>query len=280
VATDNAVRTGRVRATLLALTVLAGTLLGGVAAAPAQAATATLVGNDISWPQCPKGMGIPQRRTEGQPMPPTYSKFVVIGLTNGPAFYPNPCLASQVAFAKKRHMWTAAYAMTTYPTTAQLAKYGTAGPYAGTSKTAKLRNAGYAQARFNVNNMRKAGLQSPMIWVDVEPYRVAPWSKNITANRAVLHGALWAYAKAGLKVGFYSTPYLWRGIVGNLRYSAPEWRATGHSSQSTARAACTGTSIQGGRAVLGQWVNGNRDWNVACAGYTTTTVLRKYFRKY
>jgi hypothetical protein len=271
--------TRRATATLVALAVLAGTLLAGaVSAAPAQAASARLTGNDISWPQCPKGMGIPSRRSEGQPMPPSASRFVVIGLTNGPAFYPNPCLADQVAFAKKRHLWTAAYAMTTYPTEAQLSEFGKTGPYKGTSRIARLRNAGFAQAQFNVRNMRKAGLNPPMVWIDVEPYRVAPWSENIEGNRAVVRGAIWGYAKEGLKVGFYSTPYLWRSIVGPLEYGKPEWRATGHSNRATAQRSCTAESIQGGRAVLGQWVYQNRDWNVTCSG--VAGAMRTYFRKY
>jgi hypothetical protein len=270
----------RLHRILLSLTVLAGTLLGGtVAAAPAQAA-APVVGNDISWPQCPKGMGISSRRSEGQPMPPTSSRFVVIGLTNGPGFYPNPCLKSQVDFAKKRHLWTAAYAMTTYPTAAQLTKYGSKGPYKGTDRLSRLGNAGFSQAQYNVSIMRHAGLRSPMVWVDVEPYRVAPWSKSKTGNRAVLRGVLRGYAKAGLKVGFYSTPYLWRGIVGDLRYGAPEWRATGHTNRATAQRACSSASIQGGRAVMGQWVYRNRDWDVLCPGFTSTTVMRKHFHKY
>jgi hypothetical protein len=271
----------RLHVTFLALTLLAGALAGGAVAAPrAEAATARLVGNDISWPQCPKGMGIPSRRSEGQPMPPASSKFVIIGLTNGPAFYPNPCLKSQVDFAKKRHLWTAGYAMTTYPTDAQLKKYGSTGPYKGTDKLTKLRNAGYAQGLFNLANMAKAGLTSPMIWIDVEPYRVAPWSGSIAGNRAVVQGVVNAYGRAGLETGFYSTPYLWRSIVGDLRYSRPEWRATGHTNQATAAKACSGAAIQGGRAVLGQWVHENRDWNVTCPGYATTSVLKKHFHKY
>ena len=29
-------------------------------------------------------------------MPVDEARYVIIGLTNGPGFYPNPCLASQV----------------------------------------------------------------------------------------------------------------------------------------------------------------------------------------
>jgi hypothetical protein len=270
----------RLHRTLLALTLLAGALAGTAVAAPAQAATARIVGNDISWPQCPRGMGIPSRRSEGQPMPPASSRFVVIGLTNGPAFTPNPCLTAQVAFAEQRHLWTAAYAMTTYPTPAQLAEHGRGGPYRGSDTLTRLRNTGYAQARVNVAAMRAAGLRSPIVWVDVEPYRVAPWSARIAANRAVVQGAMLGYRRAGLEVGFYSTPYLWRSIVGNWTWKKPEWRATGHTNRATALRACTRASIQGGHAVLGQWVHAHRDWDVVCGRYASTASLRAFFHKY
>ena len=61
-----------------------------------------VLGGDISWPQCPKGLGIPQRRTLGLPMPTPDMEYVVVGLTNGPGFYPNPCLADQVAWVRER----------------------------------------------------------------------------------------------------------------------------------------------------------------------------------
>jgi hypothetical protein len=225
-------------------------------------------------------MGIPERRSEGQPMPPVSSKFVVIGLTNGPGFYPNPCLASQVAFATKRHLWTGAYAMTTYPTASQLVRYGLKGPFKGRDKLTKLRNTGYWQALFNVANMRKAGLRTPFIWVDVEPYKVRPWSKSVTGNRAVVQGVTAAYLKAGMRVGYYSTPYLWDSILGSVDYRRPEWRATGHSNRATALRSCKTASIQGGRAVMGQWVYQNRDWNALCPGQSKRAELKKYFRKY
>src|SRR5687768_6976562 len=55
-----------------------------------------VLGGDVSWPQCPEGMGIPERPTQGLPMPLPSARFVVLGLTNGPAFTPNPCLDDQV----------------------------------------------------------------------------------------------------------------------------------------------------------------------------------------
>ena len=156
------------------------------------------LGRDIGWPNCPPGLGIPSRRTLGKPMPPAGARYVLIGLTNGPAFYPNPCLRDQVAFARSRHLWTSAYAVVTYPTPAQLATYGGAGPRPARRPAGQLFNTGWAQARQNLAVMRAAGLQPPTIWVDVEPVRPpAPWSGDTTANRAVLEGSIAAYRRAG-----------------------------------------------------------------------------------
>jgi len=240
-----------------------------------------VVGNDVSWPQCPAGMGIPSRRSYGLPMPAASAKFVVIGLTNGPGFYPNPCLARQTRWAKARHVYTAAYAMTTYPTARQLSTYGLRGPYKGTSRTARLANTGFAQARYNLASMRRAGLASPIIWVDVEPYSVARWSRSITANRTVLAGVVRGYRSAGKRVGFYSTKALWAGIVGSTRYRLPEWRTAGPRSMATARGRCARSySFQGGPAVLAQWWTSTVDHDLTCPSSNTRALLNTYFHKY
>ena len=103
-----------------------------------------VVGADISWPNCPKGLGIPSRKTLGKPLPRKAARFVVIGLTNGPAFHPNPCLASHVEYARERRMWASAYAVATYPTNKQLREYGDAGhrgPYNNLHRLLRQRNA-------------------------------------------------------------------------------------------------------------------------------------------
>ena len=52
--------------------------------------------------------------------------------------------------------------------------------------------------------MREAGLRVPMVWVDVQPYRVAPWSKSPAGNNAVIDGVLAGYKAAGFRTGIYS----------------------------------------------------------------------------
>ena len=225
-------------------------------------------GADISWPQCPEGMGIPERPTQGLPMPVDEAEFVVIGLTNGPAFTPNPCLAEQVAWVEERELMASSYAVTSYPDAATLKRYEWDGPFSGATRIGKLRNVGYQQARYNLDNMADAGLQSPVVWIDVEPVPLFEWSGDKKANAAVVEGAARGYTDAGYGIGIYSTPYLWDIVVGDFRLGGvPEWRAAGQTSRAEALNRCGADwSIQGGQAILGQWVADNRDHNVTCPG--------------
>lgn len=241
-----------------------------------------VIGRDISWPNCPRGMGIPARRSLGNPMPPASARFVVIGLTNGPAFHPNPCLAAQVDYVRARGMWAAAYAVVTHPTPGQLRRYGETGPRPVVDRRDRLWNTGWAQARQNLAAMRTAGLPSPIVWVDVEPVTPpAPWSERPTDNRAVLEGALAAYRRAGLRVGLYSTPTMWRDIVGKVRYRLPEWRTAGLSTRRAAFAACgPARQFQDGPPVLTQWYTDREDFDALCPGRPAAHVLREYFTRF
>jgi Putative peptidoglycan binding domain len=226
-----------------------------------------LSGGDISWPNCPKGMGIPSRLSEGKPLPVATAEFALIGLTNGPGFTPNPCLAAQVAWVSGRGLWTSAYAMTTFPTALEQATYGAAGPWSAIDSIGQLRNAGYAQALFNVSAMAATGLHVPFVWVDVEPYAVAPWSRSIAANRDVVRGVVRGYQDSGYRVGFYSYDGGWRAVVGAWRQPAyPVWVPVGHSTNglAVASARCASASFSGGEVLLAQWVDASRDQDVMC----------------
>lgn len=273
-------------ATLLAMPALAGSsaAASAPASAPATAAAAALTppvrGQDISWPQCPKGMGIPSRPGAGLPMPTSTAKFVIVGMTNGLPFTPNPCLASQAAWVRAHHVYMAPYAVLAYPTTAQLTKYGAAGPYKGTTTTARLRNVGWAQAQYDVARMRAAGLTAPVFWMDVEVIPTRPWSSSTTRNKAVVDGALAGLRAAGLKVGAYSTRSQWQSIVGAVRYGIAEWHTTGPASLSAAQRACTATSFNGGPTFLAQWWSSTADYDVMCPHYATLPAMQAHFRKF
>jgi hypothetical protein len=160
-----------------------------------------------------------------------------------------------VAWAQGRGLLVAAYSVISWPDDAAQQQYG------------GLQGAGRAQAEFNVAAMEAAGLASPIVWLDVESVPFYDWSTDVSANAEVVLGAAEGYVDAGYRVGVYSTPAIWAGIVGNLALEVPEWRAAGQTSRAEAESRCgPDWSIQGGDAVLAQWVEESRDRNVTCPG--------------
>jgi hypothetical protein len=263
----------RRRSAVLRLALGIAILLPAVAGLPTRSATAgTAVttkpsitrGADISWPNCPKGEGIPSRRSKGEPLPKPTARFVVVGVTNGPGFHPNPCLPSQLHWVAQHHLLLGAYALTTYPTARQIRRHSS-GPYLGTSGDRALRNAGYAEARYNLRTMARDHFVAPLIWVDVEPYPVAPWSRSHRANRAVIQGVIRGYRDAGLAVGIYTYANGWRDVVGSWRISSlPTWSTVGPRGEANALAMCT-RGPSGGPTWIAQWWNNpRRDLDVLC----------------
>jgi hypothetical protein len=244
-----------------------------------KARTGTTFGADVSWPQCPKGMGIPEKRSEGAPMPTSAARFVVLGLTNGPSFVANPCLQSQVQWVKDRHLLAAAYSVVSYPDARTLAQYGGHGPFPGGTRLGALRNVGYQAALFNLDTMRRAGLVTPVVWIDVEPVTHFDWSSDVVANAAVVQGMERGYRDGGFRIGYYSIGSLWTRVVGSLRTGAPEWRPAGERGLGEALSRCGDDwSFGGGPGVLGQWVEDRRDRNVTCPGAMPD--LRHWFHQY
>lgn len=238
-----------------------------------------VLGADLSWPQCPAGMGIPLKRSSGAPPPVEEARYVVIGLTNGPGFYPNPCLADQVADARARERMVAAYSVASYPEPDRLDRHADDGPFDGATRLGALANNGYAQAEYNLRTMRAAGLLTPVIWIDVEPVPDFAWSTDLEANAAVVEGMARGYRDAGFAIGVYSTAFLWDVVVGDLSLGVPEWRAAGQTSREAALAMCEPEgAIQGGSPVLAQWVEADRDMNVTCPGISLD--LARWFHQY
>jgi len=238
-----------------------------------------VLGADISWPQCPKGMGIPQKQGQGSPMPIDAARYVILGLTNGPGFYRNPCLASQVDWVRSRHLMAAAYSVISTPQEGDVAEHGQTGPFNGNSRLGALSNVGYQQARFNLSTMKDAGLQSPIVWLDVEPVPEFDWPSDTGANAAVIRGAARGYTDAGFEIGAYSTQALWEHVVGDFALGIPEWRAAGQTSRAEAMARCgRDRMFQGGKGILGQWVEDGRDQNITCPG--TSAEMSRWFHQY
>ena len=226
---------------------------------PVPAPGSTVHGNDISWPQCAKSDG-----GNGLPGPQDSASFAVLGLTDGGAFRANPCLASQVASVRSRHLWAGAYAISTYPTDAELVRYGGTG-----TLTQQLRRVGAAQAAFNLRTMARVGLRSPMIWVDVEPSKRTPWSAVAEQNNAVIDGVIAGYQEAGIHAGIYSYDNAWKAITGARSMpGVPTWVPVGKASESDAAARCVTASYAGGTPWLTQWTDDVYDYNLTCPGVT------------
>jgi hypothetical protein len=252
-------------ATIAAMVINLGVSLSLAPAAIASAPPAvgvTAAGNDISWPQCPKGAG-----GYGLPGPQPSAQFVVIGLTDGGSFRANPCLSRQAAAAKARHLWTGAYAISTYPTAAQLTRFGGS---TGSLST-RLHRVGAAEARFNLGAMRRAGLHAPMVWVDVEPRTGSPWSSMRYRNNALIDGVLAGYKAAGMRTGIYSYGKAWTDITGARPMpSVPTWVPVGKKGRAVAMSRCTVPSFSGSQPWLVQWTDGKRDYDYTCPGVTGT----------
>ena len=192
------------------------------------------------------------------------ASFAVLGLTDGGSLRANPCLARQVASVKSRHLWAGAYAVSTYPTSAQLTRYGGTG-----TLTVRLRRFGAARAGFNLTTMARAGLRSPMVWVDVEPRTPSPWSASAVNNNAVIDGVIARYKAAGVRAGIYSYDKAWKAITGaRVLPGVPTWVPVGHKSRAVAAATCAAASYAGSKPWLTQWTDGVRDYDLTCPGVT------------
>ena len=234
-------------------------------------------GADLSWPNCPKGMGVPGRRTQGLPLPWNTAQFWIIGLTNGRAFTSNPCLARQLTAATQRGVVASAYTMLSYPNKSERATYGAAGPFGTATYADLIANVGYAQAAFALDTMTAAGFASPFVWIDVEPRVERPWSKDVANNQALIRGAVQAVTDRGLGAGIYTYALAWSKLTGGMQLDLPLW-APGHSRAKTFKAkraqtlaSCARPSFTGGPLVLTQWVSGVRDHDITCPAISTVT---------
>ena len=227
-------------------------------------------GADISWPNCPKGLGVPGRRTQGLPLPTAKAQFLVIGLTNGRAFTRNPCLDRHLEVARTRDLPVSAYTMLSYPNAAERAAHGMSGPFGTATYADRIANVGYAQAAFALDTMAAARFPSPFVWIDVEPRAERRWSRTTANNQALIRGALQAATDRGIGSGIYTYALAWRQITGGMTLDVPLW-APGHSRARTfsgrmrqTAESCARVGFTGGPLVLTQWVWRNRDYNVTC----------------
>jgi peptidoglycan hydrolase-like protein with peptidoglycan-binding domain len=202
-------------------------------------------GYDVSWPQCSGATAV--HLPAGQP------SYVILGLTHGAGHTANPCLGSQLAWARSRGVKTGAYLVASYPTPVQrrLADHGPYGACHGATRC-RLHNDGAAQATDALATLRANGLGAPRVWIDVEFRHTYPWSGRNLANAAVIQGIVRGLRAARMPMGVYTTAYMWHAIVGGYRLQVPNWLPVGHGGPRQALGMC-GTTATGGVTWLAQY---------------------------
>ncbi len=273
-----------VRAVVIAAVLLTGLapVLGTAPSAlaqddPALAAAATgPTGYDISWPQCGGSY-------------PANPAFGIVGVNAGIVFSPNPCLASEVAWAGG--VSAGLYANTGNPGPA-ISKHWPTGQLTPrwcdpvNTDTADCAydygyNAAadsYADAVAAFSSLGLAGTPAGSVWwFDVETGN--SWRSDVSLNVAALEGAayyLGSVAKVA-SIGFYSTQYQWNVITGGTStFAANQSWVAGASDAQGASANCTGSGFTGGGVALAQYPSGGFDADVRCTSapsvLTTITV--------
>lgn len=233
----------------------------GIADAPAsphharQATTSYTHGYDVSWPQC---SGRAARH-----MPSRGARYVILGLTDGSGHTVNPCLRSQLQWARQTSTPVGAYLVPSYPSRNQrlAARVGAFGK-CHRSRACQLHNDGASQAMDAVRTMRAAHVRAPMVWLDVEFRGYHPWTHNRFRNAAVIRGMVRTLQRHHIRFGVYSTSYMWHDLLGGYRLNVPNWLPAGHRRAAAARRMCRQTAT-GGRTWLVQYTH-SLDEDLTC----------------
>jgi hypothetical protein len=237
-------------------------------AAAAPAAT----GQDVSWPQCPAGRG-----GYGLPMPARDAAFAIVGLTAGRGFTANPCVGSQAAWASRHRVPSSAYLVPTYPTRAEMRRWGALGPRPATTLADRVYNVGWAQARAALAVLARSGLRARAVWIDVEASRTRPWSADTDANTALIRGVAAGVRRAGYLAGLYTNSSSWTGFTDGAALGLAEWRTVGPRGRSAALAACTARPLNGGRVLMVQYWTSTVDSDVVCPVLASRSARQRWF---
>jgi hypothetical protein len=284
-------RSGRARPSgrgLLASTAVAILLVatGALPVAAAHGTTTSTSGYDISWPQCGKTF-------------PSGQAFGIVGVNDGLANTPNPCLGPYGGGARSSSelVWAsgstgasklpraALYVNTADPgpgvadwPTSNTSPAGAdpSGPCDGSDSPACAWEYGWDRATQDIAWLSAAattvGVKSAASdypwWLDVETAN--SWetgSAGLTNNVADLQGMVAALEAAGASVGIYSTSYQWGVITGGSKdgnlSGLDDW-VPGARRQSSAQSNCSLPSFTGGTVTITQWFSNPYDSDWAC----------------
>lgn len=249
--------------------------------------TSTLLGIDVSWPQCGKTL-------------PTTQAFGIVGVNGGLATTTNPCLKDQLLWASKSVGGTSQEKLQVYVNTANpgglnttswpTSNTDTAGivtdnPYGTCDNRDTLACAwqyGWNRAEEDIRLRFTPAASTAKInttasayiwWLDVETentWKLGGSAFDYQSNVAVLEGMTAHFASKNARVGLYSTGPQWNQIVGNAvsansnLNNLPNWRPGG-ANLSTAKQACTASPLtSGGKIVITQYISKNLDYNYSC----------------
>ena len=144
--------------------------------------------------------------------------------------------------------------------------HGSKGPFDGSTRLGALSNVGYQQARVQPGHDEARRLQSPIIWLDVEPVPEFDWPADTAANAAVVRGAARGYTDAG----FASAPTPPRPCGSTSSAAcAGDPRVAGRRTDLARRGAAPvrqGPDVPGRRGRPGPVGRGGRDMNITCPG--------------
>lgn len=256
-------------------------------AARAPARAPSVLGNDISWPQCGNKL-------------PSGQAFGIVGVTGGLATTTNPCLRDQLLWANNSSGAANQPKIQLYVNTAnpgEIIDQVTTWPTSNTDKTGFTTNDPYGQCtgandlacswqygwnravedvvdRFAPAVSLTTLNQNPAAyiwWLDVEI--VNTWQSGsadaLARNSATLEGMTAHFQSKNAPVGIYSTSYQWGQIVGsavgagsNLN-GLKSWLA-GARSEADAKKRCSLPPLTaGGQVVLTQFVR-TYDYDHSC----------------
>jgi hypothetical protein len=209
-------------------------------------------GMDLSYPAC----------NDDLPAAPT--SFAIVGISGGRAFYQNPCLIREYAWARTAGV-APSFFMNLNAPSGSLAFEANTGPKGNCAPTDNLclsYNFGYNDARLAYADALSQETSATMWWLDVEEEN--SWSDDMNANAQVVQGAIDYLRSQGRTLGIYSTAKQWGELVGSYSPGLPNWIG-GSPDVDTAPSYCDPSHAFGGGTVwLVQYPSGDFDADYAC----------------
>jgi peptidoglycan hydrolase-like protein with peptidoglycan-binding domain len=254
----------------LALSLIATSTAGGVADAAGKRVptwhTPIYSGQDLGWPDCAKKVG-----GLGMPLPPpTWYRLMIVEVNAKFVMDENPCLSTELAYAKAHANMIGNYHLPDYPTNAQLAQSGYwPRKCAKADLLCHTYNSGYQQGTWAVSLLRSKGTSPRFLWVDIEHRVEQDWSKNIPANISLIQGEVAGLRSLGVQPGLYSYKYGWREITGDWQAGLPQWVTIGRSTSAAERVArCSQAGFTSGPVVMVQSTSGAFDFDSVCPAFS------------